>query len=173
MDSTGFPPLARADAAVLVLGSLPGQESLRRGEYYAQARNAFWPIMGALLGAGPELPYAGRRERLRGARIAVWDVCASAFRAGSLDSAIVRDSIVVNDFGAFFAAHPALELVCFNGAKAEELFTRRVLPELAGRGALLARRRLPSTSPAHAACSFADKLAAWRIVAEVAGTAPR
>lgn len=173
MDSTGFPPLARADAAVLVLGSLPGQESLRRGEYYAQVRNAFWPIMGALIGAGPELPYAERRERLLSGRIAVWDVCARAFRAGSLDSAIVRDSIVVNDFGEFFAAHPALALVCFNGAKAEELYQRRVLPTLGARAALVPRRRLPSTSPAHAARSLAEKLAAWRILAEVADGATR
>src|SRR5258706_793678 len=112
MDSRGFPALARADARVLILGSLPGAESLRQRRYYAQPRNAFWPVMGALFGAGPELPYATRVRRLLDARIAVWDVCARAFRAGSLDAAIDRASVVVNDFAPFLARHRQLALVC-------------------------------------------------------------
>jgi len=162
MHSRGFPPLARADAETLILGSLPGQESLRRRQYYAQPRNAFWPIMGALVGALPELEYRARIARLLAARIAVWDVCRAAFRAGSLDAAIVRDSIEVNDFARFFRAHAAIRLVCFNGATAEHLFRRRVLPALGDRVDTLIFRRLPSTSPAHAARSLADKRAAWR-----------
>ena len=60
---TAFPPVARADARVLILGSLPGEESLRRGEYYANVQNRFWWIMGQIFGAGPDLPYAVRCTR--------------------------------------------------------------------------------------------------------------
>ncbi len=174
MESRGFPPIEGPDARVLILGSLPGQESLRRREYYAKPENAFWRIMESLVGAGPDLAYADRVAVLERRRIAVWDVCESAYRAGSLDTAIDGGSVVANDFAAFFARQPSIRLVCFNGAKAEKLFEGKVLKtfeEPSGPTAALPRRRLPSTSPANASRSFADKLAAWRIVAEVAADA--
>jgi TDG/mug DNA glycosylase family protein len=164
MHSQGFPPIARRDARVLILGSLPGQESLRRGEYYAQPRNAFWPIMGALCGAGPERPYAARARQLAASGIALWDVCATAFRAGSLDASIVAASVVTNDFGAFLARHPDLRLVCFNGRTAGALYRRHVLPTLAPPARALPLLDLPSTSPAHAALSLADKLGRWQAI---------
>ena len=168
MDSRGFAPLAASDARVLILGSLPGAESLRQRRYYAQPRNAFWPIMGALFGAGPDRPYEARVLRLLARRITVWDVCKRAYRTGSLDSSIVRGSIVVNDFAAFFAGHPRLTLVCFNGATAEALYRRLVLPGLAAGAATIPLRRLPSTSPAHATLAFATKLEAWAPLATAA-----
>jgi double-stranded uracil-DNA glycosylase len=157
-----FPPLARADARVLILGSMPGAESLRRREYYAHPHNQFWPIMGALFGARRELPYDARVERLLERRIAVWDVLKHCERAGSLDSSIVRGSEVVNDFGAFFRAHPGIGAIFFNGGKSESVFRREVT--LPARG--LRCTRLPSTSPAHAGLSRAAKLAAWRRIEE-------
>ena len=159
--SVGFPPIAAPDARVLVLGSLPGRMSLEKRQYYAQPYNAFWKIMGRLFGAGPELPYEGRLEILRVHRVAVWDVLAAGERLGSLDSAIVASSMVVNDFGAFFVAHPEIRLVCFNGNKAAELYRRRVLPKLMPAIAALDTQLLPSTSPAHASRTFAQKLALW------------
>ena len=111
-------------------------------------------------------------RRLLARRVAVWDVCERAYRAGSLDTAIIRDSIVVNDFATFFARHPRVALVCFNGATAESLYRRLVLPTLGPRAAALPARRLPSTSPAHAALPFAKKLEAWKSLAAAAGPAP-
>jgi hypoxanthine-DNA glycosylase len=159
--AVGFAPLADAQARVLVLGSLPGQKSLEMGEYYAQPRNAFWRIMGHLFGAEPVLPYRARLERLRSHGVAVWDVLAAGERAGSLDSAIVASSIVINDFGAFFGRHGGIGLVCFNGQKAAELYRRHAQPTLSARVAALEQRVLPSTSPAHAALSFEQKLERW------------
>lgn len=159
--SFGFPPIAAADARVLVLGSLPGRMSLAMQQYYAQPHNAFWKIMGQLLRAGPELPYERRTERLREHGVAVWDVLAAGERAGSLDSAIVSSSIVVNDFAGFFAAHAQVRLVCFNGAKAAEMYRRHVLPGLPAEVARIHATQLPSTSPAHASRTFAEKLSRW------------
>jgi double-stranded uracil-DNA glycosylase len=159
--SVGFPPVADADARVLVLGSLPGRKSLEMGEYYAQPHNAFWKIMGRLFGAEPALPYAARLTRLRAHGVAVWDVLAAGEREGSLDAAIVRSSIVVNDFGAFFARHRQIGLICFNGNTAAALFRRKALPVLAPEWAALETRVLPSTSPAYASLRFEHKLARW------------
>jgi double-stranded uracil-DNA glycosylase len=92
-------------ARVLILGSLPGRRSIADAEYYAQPRNAFWHILGELAGAGPDLDYPHRLERMKAAGIALWDVLAAGERPGSLDSAIVRSSIVINDIGDFLATH--------------------------------------------------------------------
>jgi len=158
----GFPPVADAAAQVLILGSMPGEASLRAGQYYANDRNVFWRIMGDLIGAGPALSYEQRLEKLQAAGIALWDVIAACERYGSLDSDIVNSSIRENDFSAFFAAHRSIRQVFFNGAAAETTFRRQVLPGLAGIDLQL--QRLPSTSPAHAARGYAEKLAAWSVI---------
>jgi double-stranded uracil-DNA glycosylase len=172
--SRGFPPVSSSAARVLILGSLPGQRSLAERRYYAQPRNAFWSIMGELCRAGPEVRYDARLERLRAAGIALWDVLAAGERPGSLDSAIVRSTIVANDFVRFYAAHPAIGLVCFNGAKAAELYRRDVLPDLDARAHSLPRHTLPSTSPANASVSYRRKLEQWSaVLAPALGTAGR
>ncbi|HMD73383.1 MAG TPA: DNA-deoxyinosine glycosylase [Steroidobacteraceae bacterium] len=159
--SVGFAPISAASARILILGSLPGQMSLQRGEYYAQPHNAFWRIMGALFDAGPNLPYAERKRRLIAQDVAVWDVCASARRAGSLDASIASTSVVPNDFVGFYAAHPRIESIGLNGAAAAVLYERLVERTLAQPLTRMRRVRLPSTSPAHASMSFDQKLAAW------------
>ena len=163
-----FPPLAAPNATRLILGSMPGRASLLAKQYYAHPRNAFWPIMGELFGADPDLPYARRVRLLTRARVAVWDVLASCTRGSSLDSDIDEDSIVPNDFASFFRAHPRIERVYFNGGKAEASFRRYVLRRLAA--TTLYFERLPSTSPANASWSHARKLRAWRIVVPPART---
>jgi hypoxanthine-DNA glycosylase len=155
-----FPPIARTDARVLILGTLPGAESLARQQYYAKPQNSFWRIMGALAGAGPDVAYADRLARLHAHHIAVWDVCASAMREGSLDTAIKDPEI--NDFNIFFGTHKQIRLVCFNGKHAEKLFDRHVRPTLAAGYAALTYHSLPSTSPAFAGMRHEDKLARWR-----------
>lgn len=163
MHAKSFPPIADRHARVLILGSLPGQTSLRMQQYYAQPQNAFWKIMGRLFGAGVELPYAERCRTLVRNGVALWDVCAAAERPGSLDSAIVTSSVVPNGFAAFIEALPQLRLVCFNGAKAAALYRRAVLPGLPAEP-LIAYRTLPSTSPAHAGMRFNEKLVRWSVV---------
>jgi double-stranded uracil-DNA glycosylase len=155
-----FPAIATAEARILILGSMPGAASLEANEYYAHPRNAFWPIMAAVFGFDPAVPYRERVAALMAARIAVWDVLKACRRSGSLDSDIEPDSIEVNDFAALFEAHPDITRVCFNGGTAERYF-QRFVPAILTRPDLH-YTRLPSTSPAHAAMSLADKAEAWR-----------
>jgi hypoxanthine-DNA glycosylase len=160
--SRGFPPVAREDARVLILGSLPSEASLSVGEYYAHPRNAFWTIMRVI--AGAEGGYAARCHALQARGIAVWDVLSSSVRPGSLDADIDMNTAVPNDFEQFLAGHEDIRLVCFNGRKAQQMFQRRVqplLPEFDFEVSLL-----PSTSPAHASLTLAEKLATWRGVIE-------
>jgi hypoxanthine-DNA glycosylase len=144
---------------VLVLGSLPGRASLEAGQYYAQPRNAFWPIMGELCGASPALEYQARLDALVAAGVALWDVLLEAARPGSLDSSIVTASQRVNDIAGLIACHETLGLVACNGLKAAGIFRRHVEPTLTRS---LAVMTLPSTSPAYASLTREHKLACWR-----------
>jgi TDG/mug DNA glycosylase family protein len=152
-----FPPIAKPGARLLILGSMPGATSLAAGEYYAHPRNAFWPIMGQMFGAGPDMPYAERVERLQAKGVAVWDVLQACEREGSLDSNIRGET--PNDFAAFFAAQPGIVRILLNGGNAAAGFRKHaahLLPP--GTQAIT----VPSTSPAHAARSLDQKLALWR-----------
>jgi hypoxanthine-DNA glycosylase len=162
MESSGLDAIAPPDAEVLILGSLPGAVSLELQQYYAHPRNAFWRIMADVTGVEAAAPYETRQRALAARRLALWDVCARAVRPGSLDADIRHDSIRPNDFAAFFAAHPGIRRICFNGTKARVLFERLVLPGLEARWAGVDRVTLPSTSPAHASMSYPLKRQAWR-----------
>lgn len=161
-DPVGFPPIAGPGARVLILGSMPSEASLAAGQYYGHPRNAFWWIMGELFGAGPELPYSERCSTLERRGLAVWDSLRSCRRPGSLDSAIEAGSEVPNDFAAFFAAHPGIEAIGFNGAKAEQAFRRHSEASLEALPRDPRRVRLPSTSPAMAALRPEQKRERWR-----------
>jgi hypoxanthine-DNA glycosylase len=160
--SRGFPPVVGDEPRVLVLGSLPGQASLRAGQYYAQPQNAFWAIMGELCGARPELDYDERLEALKRSGVALWDVLYEATRPGSLDSSIVSSSQNVNDVAGLVARHETIGLIAFNGQKAAEVFRRRIASGLMRSD--LETAILPSTSPAYASLRRAEKLARWRRV---------
>ncbi|MFT6465167.1 DNA-deoxyinosine glycosylase [Halopseudomonas sp.] len=162
-----FAPLARPDAACLVLGSMPGKASLNAQQYYAHPRNYFWPFMELILGIQPGLAYAERCEQLLHKRVAVWDVLKACTRSSSLDADIIEASIIPNDISGFLQQHPHVRQLFFNGAKAESSFRRHVLPDLPD---ALRRRihlvRLPSTSPANASVPMAVKLSAWQQLLE-------
>ncbi len=158
---TGFPPIASRNARVLILGSMPSEASLAANQYYAFRQNQFWRIAGEICAFAPGAPYARRKAALKRQRIALWDVVANCVRPGSLDASIREDTIRVNDFAAFLAAHPHVRRVCFNGRKAESAWRRHVLPSLPATRKL-DYRLLPSTSPAHAGMGYRSKLRAWR-----------
>lgn len=161
----GFPPVADPSARILILGSMPGEASLRASQYYAHPQNLFWRILGEIVGDAHDAnlrdtPYANKLRMLRSADIALWDVLASCHRKGSLDSDIVPETLQANDFATFFATHDRVERVLFNGAKAEACFRRHVAPSLESR--TIRYLRLPSTSPANASIPYARKIDSWR-----------
>ena len=156
-----FPPLSHPTAKVLLLGSMPGKASLEAGQYYAHPRNAFWPLMEALLGVPSTWSYEKRTMELMNQGIAVWDVLSACSRTGSLDSDIVSSTMRANDFATFFQGHPAIRLIGFNGATAWQAYRRLVLPTLEPRQASLGTVLLPSTSPAMASLNLEAKTKAW------------
>ena len=151
-EAKSFPYSADENARVLILGSMPGAESLRLQQYYAYRHNAFWRIMGEIYGFSPELPYPERLAKLRENGVALWDVLAECVRPGSLDSAIRAPR--PNDVPGLVKKLPKLERILCNGG-ASRSFLRRFFPELDA-------RQLPSTSPAAARFTYAEKLARWR-----------
>ncbi|MET4684931.1 DNA-deoxyinosine glycosylase [Brevundimonas faecalis] len=159
MPKIGFGPIIDDRARVLILGSLPGDASLKAAQYYAHPRNAFWPLMGQLLGEDlPALFYEARLERLKARGVGLWDVIASAERSGSLDAAIRSPEAA--DLRGLVARLPCLRAVAFNGGLAAKL-GRRILSDLNG----VALIDLPSTSPAHA-ISLSAKAKSWAILSD-------
>ena len=149
----GLPPVIDERARVLILGSFPSERSLEVGEYYANRRNQFWPLLGAVFGFDASLPYEQRIDAVQRHGVALWDVVHSCRRVGSMDAKIDRKTLVINDFTSLLAEHPAIERVFVNGLTAFELFERHVHTTLPAVG-------LPSSSGAHAR-TLADKLTSW------------
>ena len=158
---TFFAPLVGSQPSTLILGSMPSRKSLSAHQYYANPQNAFWWIVSRIYGFDDCASYRQRVTGLTGAGIAVWDVLADAQRPGSLDSRIIRASEKANNFGDFFEQQPTTKLIGFNGTAAKQIFMRhcanvlQIHPHLRW-------IQLPSTSPAHAAVSKAQKLMIWR-----------
>jgi hypoxanthine-DNA glycosylase len=152
---SSFAAIARADARLLVCGSLPGERSLAQGRYYAHPQNQFWALMSPVVGHDlVPLSYETRLEVLLTARVALWDVVASARREGSTDAAIRE--MTRNDVAALAESLPELRAVAFNGATAYRHGLRQ-FGALADRFVLVA---LPSSSPLHTV-GIAAKQPAW------------
>jgi hypoxanthine-DNA glycosylase len=153
----GLPPLIDERSRVLILGSFPSEESLRRRQYYAFSRNQFWPIMGDLFDFDFRAPYETRVHQLLDHGVAVWDVIHRCVRKGSADQAIQHEE--PNDLIDLVSKHNAIRHIAFNGGRAAETARRRIPQLLYQRG--LTWHQMPSTSPAHAGRSLREKVLAW------------
>lgn len=154
-----FPYIASPNAKILILGTMPGVQSLEKQQYYGHPQNHFWKILFALFDTPFTTDYATRKNLLLDNRIALWDVLQACIRPGSLDSAIAEE--IPNDFAAFLTAHPHITHIYFNGQKAAHFFKRYVTVDSRYR-----LTTLPSTSPAHASKAFEIKLNEWEIIKE-------
>jgi len=156
----GLPPIARPDARLFVLGSLPGDASLAAQRYYAHPTNQFWRLLGLAIDEDLDaLDYDQRLERLAHRRVGLWDVIASASRSGSLDQAI-RDA-EHNRIEHLLHDFPDLRAIAFNGATASAAGRK-----LIGAGPpRLTLVDLPSSSAANTR-PFAEKAHSWSKLAE-------
>lgn len=149
-----FPSLSNPEATVLVLGTMPGVQSLSMNQYYAHPRNHFWKLLHTIFGEDFSTDYNLKKEMLQRNNIAVWDVLQACERQGSLDSAIIKE--VPNDFTGFLQEHSNIKLIVFNGQKAAAFFKKHV--RLTKEYTFIT---LPSTSPANTGKSFELKLKEW------------
>jgi len=155
MRKSAFPPVVAPDTRVLILGSLPGEASLKAQRYYAHPANLFWRLAGAVIGREDlsTLAYELRLEALLAAGVGLWDTVASAVRRGSLDAAIREAEHA--PLADLVATLPRLRAVGFNGKTSAKIGR----PQLAGTN--LALIDLPSSSPAHASMLYSEKLQRW------------
>ncbi|MCH7323715.1 DNA-deoxyinosine glycosylase [Solibacillus sp. MA9] len=154
-------PIVDENTRILVVGSMPGKQSLDKQQYYGNARNHFWPIIGELFQV--EIPdnYEERIALLRSNKIGLWDSIASCERKGSLDATIKNET--PNDFAKLFEQYPQVQLVLFNGSKSLDVFKKHVgLQVLENR----AYKKMPSTSPIPGKNikSFNEKVAMWQVM---------
>jgi hypoxanthine-DNA glycosylase len=155
--NAAFAPVVDEQTRLLVLGSLPGEASLKAVQYYAHPQNGFWRLIGGVIDRDLALPYEERLEALKAAGVGLWDVIASAERAGSLDAAIRSPQAA--DLRGLVAGLPNLKVVAFNGATAAK-GGRKILAGVEG----LTLVDLPSSSPAHASRTLAEKAESWAIL---------
>ncbi len=149
------PKIDKKTVRVLILGTFPGEESLRKREYYGNNRNTFWEIIFRVLKKKDPYVYCERIEILKKAGIGLWDIIKSCEREGSADSEIKE--AVVNKLEKINNCSQ-LKTICFNGQKAEHLFKRHY--DLLD----LKEKVLPSTSPAYAGMSIGEKIQKWKII---------
>ena len=160
-----FSPVIGKHPRILILGSMPGIASLEAVQYYAHPRNVFWPFMGELFGIDATLDYPQRIAQIGQHPVVLWDTLKSCYRPGSLDSAITRDSVEANDIPWLLRKYPEIRAVACNGASSYDYFRKLVLPELTAANGIardVQILKMPSTSPANAGMTFAQKLDAWR-----------
>lgn len=167
-----FAPQVGAGCRVLVLGTVPSRRSLELQQSYGHKQNLFWPFMGELFDAGPEKPYAERIALLNARGLGIWDVYKSVERPGSLDASIVRDSEIPNEIANLLRGHADICAIALNGGKAAEGFRRHIAPTLNDPALPIGRAvdilLLPSTSPANASMSRAEKFRRWQALCSYA-----
>lgn len=155
MFKKSFAPIVPPKSKVLILGSLPGDRSLAQHEYYAHPQNRFWKILFQLVDRPVSGVYAEKINLLHEAKIALWDVCDTAHRVGSMDTAILME--VPNPIHTLLEEYPTIRTICFNGQKAEKLYNKYFT-----RKEDIQYIALPSTSPANASFTQARLLEKWK-----------
>jgi len=151
----GLEPIYNTYSLILILGTMPGEESLRRQEYYGNPRNLFWKLIGVVTGEPAPAGYEEKKAYLQRHGIALWDMCAVCVRPGSLDSDIKEE--VPNNICAFVAAHPGIKIIGLNGGNSANMF-RKYMGSISG----VAVVELPSSSPANTRIPWEIKVEKWK-----------
>jgi hypoxanthine-DNA glycosylase len=165
-----FEPIIDKKCKIMILGTMPGIESLRKQEYYAHRQNVFWRVIYALFDREMEESYDNRKTFLLEHNIALWDVLKACNRKGSSDSDIKNP--VVNDFLRIYKEYKNIRCVFFNGTPAERLYKKYVTGNSRYSGVTFNKssaqgiiyHKLLSTSPANASYNFSKKLENWKTI---------
>lgn len=158
MKICSFPPIANAKSKILILGTMPGKDSLKFNEYYAHPRNTFWKLMFDVLGTPFSNDYKVKQSLLLNNKIALWDILETCVREGSLDADILEEEPA--DLNTFLKTHSKIKHLLFNGKSSHAFFVRHT------KGISLPYTILPSTSPAHA-IPYEKKIAAWSSIKDL------
>jgi len=160
MRKIAFPPLVNSDSRILLLGTMPGEESLRKQQYYGHKQNHFWKIIYSIFNTPFSDDYEERKALILSKGIALWDVLESCEGCGSLDSSIKNEQ--PNDFECFYKKYPQIKHVIFTSKKASGFYKKYV-----GLDAEKTYITLPSPSPAHARMTLQQKTEKWKILLDI------
>lgn len=155
-----FPPIIDQNSVVLILGTMPSEESLRRHEYYGHKTNQFWRLIFTVFSKEHTNIYADKVKLLQSHKIALWDVIKCCEGKGSADTAIKNEQ--ANDFSLLFQNYPKIRTIIFSSKKAEEFYSKYV-----GKHPDITYYTLPSPSTANARLSFEDKLKKWQLLTDI------
>ena len=156
---SSFPPIIDLNSRILILGSVPGVKSLEMQQYYAHPQNRFWKLLSEIFEEEFTTDYESRIGLLKRHHIALWDVIDTCERKGSLDSDIRNEE--ANGIAELLENHPSIQAIFCNGQKSHINLLR-----ILGKEFQIPIFVLPSTSPANAGISYADKLQAWNKITQ-------
>lgn len=152
-----FPPIVNQNSKILLLGTMPGEKSLKQQEYYAHGRNQFWKLIFSIFNEPFTNNYGLKTQLLLNKGIALWDVLQHCDRRGSADNNISNET--PNDFANFYQVYPLIKHVFFSSGKTELLYHTYV-----GKNEALTFHNLPSPSGANTWKTFDEKLHDWKTI---------
>lgn len=153
MQIHSFAPIVNQNSNVLILGTMPGNDSLKHNQYYAHSRNVFWKLLFEIYNIEYSADYNVKKQLLINNQVALWDVLESCFRQSSLDSDIIQER--PNDIEQLLEKHSLIKHIVFNGKAAERYFNKYF------KHLSISSKVMPSTSPANA-ISYSKKIAEWK-----------
>lgn len=151
-----FNPVYNKHSNVLILGTFPSVKSREQHFFYGHPQNRFWKVIAAITHTPLPLTIEAKKAMLLNHGIAIWDVIQSCDITGSSDSSI--KNVVPMDF-SLLLKHASIKQIYANGATAEKLYQKYC--EKTTHKTII---KLPSTSPANAACSLEKLIEAWRVI---------
>ncbi|KAB8126582.1 DNA-deoxyinosine glycosylase [Gracilibacillus oryzae] len=151
-------PIIDKHSRILILGSIPGRQSLIKQQYYGNKQNHFWPILFTIFDQEEIESYDEKIEFLQDKRIALWDTIGSCYREGSLDSKIIEAE--PNPLHDLLSQYPNIQKIGCNGVKSYQTFQKH-FPHLMNQYDV---RKLPSSSPipGRYTKTFQEKVAIWK-----------
>jgi hypoxanthine-DNA glycosylase len=150
-----FDPILPLYPKIFIIGTKPGNQELRKQEYYANNGNSFWKIIYEVTEEVFSKNYADRIDLLKRNHIAIWDICQFGERVRPGASNLKNE--VPNPINEIVQMYPSVKQIVFNGQKAHDLYFKH-FTEIEG----IIYEVVLSTSPANTRFSFREKLNNWK-----------